>query len=79
MIHIQFNIKDLDAELYIIDRGLNIAYDTCEKIIIPLSDKFKDYSLEKQEEVAKELLDRAPEGTFIVDTERFVFEGNYLL
>lgn len=79
MIHIEFNIKDLDAELYVIDRGLNLAYDTCERITIPLSDKFKDYSLEKQEEVAKELLDRAPEGTFIVDTERFVFEGNYLL
>jgi site-specific DNA recombinase len=79
MIHIQFNIKDLDAELYIIDRGLNIAYDTCEKIIIPLSEKFKEYSLEKQEFLAKELLDRAPEGTFIIDTERMVYEGSYLL
>ena len=94
MIYIQFNIKDLDAELYVIDRGLNLAYDTCEKITIPLSDKFKEYSLEKQEEVAKDLLEAIPEGTFIVDTElslleassvellkksRMVYEGSYLL
>jgi hypothetical protein len=79
MIHIEFNIKDLDAELYVIDRGLNLAYDTCERITIPLSDKFKEYSLEKQEEVAKELLEKIPDGTFIVDTERMVYEGSYLL
>ena len=79
MIYIEFNIKDLDAELYVIDRGLNLAYDTCEKITIPLSDKFKDYSLEKQEFLAKELLEKIPEGTFIIATERMVYEGSYLL
>ena len=80
VIFIAFNIKDLDAETYIVDRNYNLAYDTCEKIIIPLSDKFIKYDLITQENKAKELLDKMPDWkTMELDTGRIMWDGHYLL
>ena len=80
VIFIAFNIKDLDAETYIVDRNYNLAYDTCEKIIIPLSDKFIKYDLITQENKAKELLDKMPDwNTMELDTGRIMWDGHYLL
>jgi site-specific DNA recombinase len=80
VILIAFNIKDLDAETYIIDRNYNLAYDTCEKIIIPLSDKFIKYDLKTQEDKAKELLgELADFHTIDLDKGHVMWEGHYLL
>jgi site-specific DNA recombinase len=80
VIFIAFNIKDLGAETYIVDRGYNLAYDTCEKIIIPLSDKFIKYDSITQENKAKELLDGiSPESVIDLDLGRAMWEGHYLL
>ena len=80
VIFIAFNIKDLDAETYIVDRNYNLAYDTCEKIIIPLSDKFIKYDLNTQENKAKELLGKIPnESIMDLDLGRVMWDGHYLL
>ena len=80
IIFIAFNIKDLDAETYIVDRNYNLAYDTCEKIIIPLSDKFIKYDLNTQENKAKELLGKIPnENIMDLDLGRVMWDGHYLL
>ena len=80
VIFIAFNIKDLDAETYIVDRNYNLAYDTCEKIIIPLSDKFIKYDLNTQENKAKELLSKIPDlHTMDLDLGRVMWDGHYLL
>lgn len=80
VIFIVFNIKDLEAETYIVDRGYNLAYDTCEKIIIPLSDKFIKYDSITQENKAKELLDgMPPESVLDLDSGRLMWDGHYLL
>lgn len=80
VIFIAFNIKDLGAETYIVDRGYNLAYDTCEKIIIPLSDKFIKYDSITQENKAKELLDgMPPESVLDLDSGRLMWDGHYLL
>jgi len=80
VIFIAFNIKDLDAETYIVDRNYNLAYDTCEKIIIPLSDKFKKYDLNTQKNKAKELLGNMPNESIIeLNTGRVMWDGHYLL
>jgi len=80
VIFIAFNIKDLDTETFIVDRNYNVAYDTCEKIIIPLSDKFRKYDLNIQENKAKELLDGIPQ-EFVLDlvSGRLMWDGHYLL
>tara|TARA_R110001606_G_scaffold63350_1_gene146814 strand:+ start:1897 stop:3594 length:1698 start_codon:yes stop_codon:yes gene_type:complete len=80
VIFIAFNIKDLDAETYIVDRNYNLAYDTCEKIIIPLSDKFIKYDLNTQEIKAKKLLGKIPnESIMDLDLGRVMWDGHYLL
>ena len=82
ILRVDFNVQDLDVENYVIDRQYNIAVDVCDNIIIPLSEKSKNYSKEELKIKGKEIESRLYKFNSYMDISgghRLLFEGHYKL
>ena len=82
ILRVDFNVQDLDVENYVIDRQYNIAVDVCDNIIIPLSEKSKNYSKEELKIKGKEIESRLYKFNSYMDIsgeDRLLFEGHYKL
>ncbi len=44
ILRIEFNIPNIESEHYILENVYDIAWDVCDKIIIPISNKSKNYT-----------------------------------